>query len=215
MSEAQALSHLNWLQIHPILSLTIALVLLIFTILIVSYTIDKKVNPRTDLFGLAATTSVTTVVSTIISMIGLNTILTPSTEQINILRQSPISTISTQTVPLVSAQSASYSQINVHSSRYYLDANSNDTTSYRYFVKTNNGDYQIKTLSDTYGNVNSNDVYIHQQKNNDSSLVITTKQYTSPKVRLILNMYTAWSTKWNTYTFNVPENSINRTSDFK
>ena len=215
MSESQALSHLSWFQIHPILSQVLAFIILIIIIITISTKIDKRINPQEDLFTTSFTTGITTVVFAVIFIIVTNFTIPPSKQQINALRQSPVSTTSTQTVPLVSAQSAAYSKLDVHNSTFYLDANSSDTTSYRYFVKTANGDYQVKTLSDSYGNVNSNDVYIHQQNNKPSTLVIKHLQYSNKTVRYILSTYSNWSPKWSTYTFNVPENSITKTSDFK
>lgn len=215
MSESQALSHLSWFQIHPILSLILAFIVLIIIITTISEKIDKRINPQANSFTTYFTTGITTVVFALIFIIGGGFIITPSEQQINALRESPISVTSTETVQLVSAQSASYSKLDVQKSSYYVDASSTDTTSYRYFVKTANGDYQVKTLSDTYGKINSGDVYIHQQNNKPSTLVVKHLQYSSKKVRDLLMIYSDWSPKWSTYTFNVPENSITKTSDFK
>lgn len=212
MSETQALSHLSWVQIHPLATI-IGVAIISLTILsLITIPLDKKFkfNSRTSL----ATAFVLAVVWVVIMIITSYAVV-PSKTQIDILRQSPVSVTSTETVQLVSAQSAAYSKMDINHSTFYLNANSSDTTSYRYFVKTTNGDYQVKTLSDSYGNVNSNDVYIHQQNNKPSTLVIKHLQYSNKTVRDILSTFSFWSPKWSTYTFNVPENSITKTSNFK
>lgn len=212
MSTSEALSKISWIQLHPIASTILFTLITLIVMVSISSQLDKKFHLDYIMF------IITGVVAAVICcgvMIATPLLSRPSKSQIEALRQTPISTTSTETVSLVSAQSASYSKLDVQKSSYYVDASSTDTTSYRYFVKTANGDYQVKTLSDTYGKINSGDVYIHQQNNKPSTLVVKHLQYSSKKVRDLLMIYSDWSPKWSTYTFNVPENSITKTSDFK
>lgn len=212
MTETQALSHLSWVQIHPLATIIGVAIGTLTLLSLLTIPLEKKFK-----FSFQTSLAVAAMLAVVWGVIVVITsyAVVPSKTQIDILRQSPVSVTSTETVQLVSAQSAAYSKIDVHDSPFYLDANSSDTTSYRYFVKTANGDYQVKTLSDSYGDVNPNDVYIHQQNNKPSTLVIKHLQYSNKNVRDILSTFSASSPKWSTYTFNVPENSITKTSDFK
>lgn len=135
-------------------------------------------------------------------------------DRINLLRQAPIEVTKTQTINLVSAQSAGFADTTVNGNAWSISGTTGDTSSYRYIIK--NGDtYQVKTLHDQFGKVNADDVSIKQEHGRkQTQLVVESKQYKDPRIRELISM-TTWSPKWQTYTFKVGDGAISTTTSFK
>jgi len=161
-------------------------------------------------FALFFTIILTLVLSFFVSMVWF-----PLTQKnISNLRGTPVRILKTERVNLVGATSEGFSDTTISGSRFYISGSTSDTTSFRYVVK-NNGSYQIKTLGDTYGSVSPNKVYIRDDTTHKPQLIIVTRQYTDKRVRKILDSNTNYSTKWNTYTFQVPNPNIISNFNFK
>lgn len=138
----------------------------------------------------------------------------PSDKTIALLSQAHTTVDDRDTVELVGASSAGYNKTDVSGGLFYVSGSTTDTSTFRYVVQTN-GLYQVKTLSDTYGDVNSNDVYINQSNKVKPSLVVEKKHYTNPKIAKLVKSLPDHSSSWTTYTFNVPENSVAKSFNFK
>ena len=98
---------------------------------------------------------------------------------------------------------------------FYVSGSSTDTTSYRFVIKDSSGNYQIRTIKDMFGNVNKNDIYINQSKDNKPHLQVDTHKYADKRMADLIDNNSDYSSTWKTYTFYVPDNSITPTFSFK
>lgn len=210
ISAQDALSKLSWLQLHEWFGLSIATIIaLLFgafgLFLTFKYSKIFPVEP-----GAIFT------VFLFLAPLGLYMFymeLTPS--QIDALQDTPTKTISTQKYPIVSAQSASSKESSLSGNLFYVQGSSSDSTSYRYFIKTDNNIYQQHTLKEQFGHdIKAKNIYIKEDSHTTPMLVVKKVTYSDKTVRQMLSDNGNATTR-TTYTFNVPKNSVITDFNFK
>lgn len=154
------------------------------------------------------------VISVFITLILL--FLTPITSsQIDYARGTQTKVTGTKSYDLSGATSNGFTDQETQGSVFYVSGSSTDTTSYRFVIKDNSGNYQIRTIKDMFGNVNKNDIYINQSKGNKPHLQVDTHKYADKRMADLIDNNSDYSSTWKTYTFYVPDNSITSTFSFK
>jgi len=154
------------------------------------------------------------VISVFITLILL--FLTPITSsQIDYARGTQTKVTSTKSYDLSGATSNGFTDQEIQGNVFYVSGSSTDTTSYRFVIKDNSGNYQIRTIKDMFGNVNKNDIYINQSKDNKPHLQVDTHKYADKRMADLIDNNSDYSSTWKTYTFYVPDNSITSTFSFK
>lgn len=142
--------------------------------------------------------------------------LTPITSsQIDYARGTQTKVIQTKSYDLSGATSNGFTDQEIQGNVFYISGSSTDTTSYRFVIKENSGNYQIRTIKDMFGKVNKNDIYINQSKDNKPHLQVDTHKYTDKRMAELIDNNSDYSSTWKTYTFYVPDNSITSTFSFK
>lgn len=134
------------------------------------------------------------------------------TQKANLLR-TPVEQLSVNKTQLIGATSSGFTKSEISGSMFYLSGNTSDTTSYRYVTNSDKG-YQIATLSDHYGDINPNDVYVKQVQNK-AQLVVVKQRFKNKDVRSLIDSYTKNDSEWTTYTFEVPNPKILNSFNFK
>lgn len=143
-------------------------------------------------------------------------VVTPITGgQIDYARGTPTKVTQTKSYDLSGATSNGFTDQEIQGNVFYVSGSSTDTTSYRFVIKDNSGNYQIRTIKDMFGNVNKNDIYINQSKNNKPHLQVDTHKYIDKRMAELIDNNSDYSSKWKTYTFYVPDNSITSKFSFK
>lgn len=143
-------------------------------------------------------------------------VVTPITGgQIDYARGTPTKVTQTKSYDLSGATSNGFTDQEIQGNVFYVSGSSTDTTSYRFVIKDNSGNYQIRTIKDMFGNVNKNDIYINQSKNNKPHLQVDTHKYVDKRMADLIDNNSNYSSTWKTYTFYVPDNSITSTFSFK
>lgn len=141
---------------------------------------------------------------------------TPITSsQIAYARGTQTKVTQTKSYDLSGATSNGFTDQEIQGSVFYVSGSSTDTTSYRFVIKDNSGNYQIRTIKDMFGNVNKDDIYINQSKDNKPHLQVDTHKYTDKRMAELIDNNSDYSSTWKTYTFYVPDNSITSTFSFK
>lgn len=143
-------------------------------------------------------------------------LVTPITSsQIDYARGTPTKVTQTKSYDLSGATSNGFTDQELQGSVFYVSGSSTDTTSYRFVIKDSSGNYQIRTIKDMFGNVNKNDIYINQSKDNKPHLQVDTHKYADKRMADLIDNNSDYSSTWKTYTFYVPDNSITPTFSFK
>lgn len=215
MTANEALKSIPFWQAHPFITALIISVVIIVPILIHEY---KKYGREDENFaGENVLVSMLTffIVFTVIFNIvlfsggakGLN-----ETQKANLLR-TPVEQLSVNKTQLIGATSSGFTKSKISGSMFYLSGNTSDTTSYRYVTNSDKG-YQIATLSDHYGDINPNDVYVRQVQNK-AQLVVVKQRFKNKDVRSLIDSYTKNDSEWTTYTFEVPNPKILNSFNFK
>lgn len=141
---------------------------------------------------------------------------TPITNsQLDYARGTQTKVIKTKSYDLSGATSNGFTDQTIQGNIFYVSGSSTDTTSYRFVIKDNSGNYQIRTLKDMFGKINKNDIYINQSKDNKPHLQVDTHKYTDKRMAELIDNNSDYSSTWKTYTFYVPDNSITSTFSFK
>lgn len=141
---------------------------------------------------------------------------TPITNsQLDYARGTQTKVTQTKSYDLSGATSNGFTDQELNGSVFYVSGSSTDTTSYRFVIKDNSGNYQIRTIKDMFGKVNKNDIYINQSKDNKPHLQVDTHKYTDKRMADLIDNNSDYSSTWKTYTFYVPDNSITSTFSFK
>lgn len=154
------------------------------------------------------------VISVFITVIwSLATPITSS--QIAYARGTQTKVTGTKSYDLSGATSNGFTDQELQGNVFYVSGSSTDTTSYRFVIKDNSGNYQIRTLKDMFGNVNKKDIYINQSKDNKPHLQVDTHKYVDKRMADLIDNNSDYSSTWKTYTFYVPDNSITSTFSFK
>lgn len=144
------------------------------------------------------------------------TMATPVTNsQIDYARGTQTKVINTKSYDLSGATSNGFTDKEIQGNIFYVIGSSTDTTSYRFVIKDNSGNYQIRTLKDMFGKVDKNDIYINQSKDNKPHLQVDTHKYVDKRMAELIDLNSDYSSKWKTYTFYVPDNSITSQFSFK
>lgn len=212
MSSQEIINQLPFFLSHPIITIVICFMVGAIAALLLDLTVNDKISKGQDVIGvLSGLVMIGSIVGLIVVLVAPEML---TTRQINLIREAPIEVTKTQTIDLVSARSAGFADTTVNGGMWSISGTTNDTTSYRYIIK--NGDsYQIKTLHDQFGDVNTNDVSIKQESGRkQAQLVVENKQYKDNNIRRLISM-TSWSPKWQTFTFKVGDGAISSNSDFK
>lgn len=144
-----------------------------------------------------------------------NAITPVTTSQVNYARGTQTKVISTKSYDLSGATSSGFTDQSIQGNVFYVSGSSTDTTSYRFVIKDSSGNYQIRTLKDMFGDINKNDIYINQSKDNKPHLQVDTHKYTDKRMAKLIDDNSSYSSKWKTYTFYVPDNSITSKFSFK
>lgn len=154
------------------------------------------------------------VISVFITVIwSLATPITSS--QIAYARGTQTKVTGTKSYDLSGATSNGFTDQEIQGNIFYVSGSSTDTTSYRFVIRDNLGNYQIRTIKDMFGNINKNDIYINQSKDNKPHLQVDTHKYTDKRMAELIDNNSDYSSTWKTYTFYVPDNSITSTFSFK
>lgn len=142
--------------------------------------------------------------------------VTPITSsQIEYARGTQTKVTSTKSYDLSGATSNGFTDQEMQGNIFYVSGSSTDTTSYRFVIKDNSGNYQIRTLKDMFGNINKGHIYINQSKNNKPHLQVDTHKYVDKRMADLIDNNSHYSSTWKTYTFYVPDNSITNKFSFK
>lgn len=141
---------------------------------------------------------------------------TPVTNsQLDYARGTQTKVIKTKSYDLSGATSNGFTDQTIQGNIFYVSGSSTDTTSYRFVIKDNSGNYQIRTLKDMFGKINKNDIYINQSKDNKPHLQVDTHKYVDKRMAELIDNNGDYSSTWKTYTFYVPDNSITNKFSFK
>lgn len=216
MTASEALHSIPFWQLHPgIMSLTIST---IFTIAVIVTTYkdfkgdDDKIEWK-DFIGFNAFIYTVSLMLLFIAlsvggiMKGLS-----ETQKANLLR-TPVEQLQVNKTQLIGATSSGFTKSEISGGMFYLSGNTSDTTSYRYVTSSDKG-YQVTTLSDHYGDINPNDVYVKQVQNK-AQLVVVKQRFKNKQVRNLIDSYTKNDSEWTTYTFEVPNPKILNSFNFK
>lgn len=226
MSAEQALQTIPAWQLHPYLTALIyVVIIMILVLLIISmylFSPFSKEKPS-EVWKILLSDTIPFLViiglfSLVLSGVGLDLvshIVKLNDEQTSKLLQTPVDDIKTTRVDLVGASSEGFSQLNIHGNAFYISGKTSDTTSYRYVTSSSKG-YQVNTLSDHYGKINPNDIYIKQTtEGSKPQLVIVKHRFKDKQVRYMLDGYTTYYGEWTTYTFEVPNPKVITSFNFK
>lgn len=197
---------------HGVLIFTVMFIVASVTILVFS------VDDIDDLGDFVGAVLGSAFIGIIVSMfiIVLWTMATPVTNsQIDYARGTQTKVISSKSYDLSGATSNGFTDQEIQGNIFYVSGSSTDTTSYRFVIKDSSGNYQIRTLKDMFGKVNKNDIYINQSKNNKPHLQVDTHKYVDKRMAELIDNNSDYSSKWKTYTFYVPDNSITSQFSFK
>lgn len=141
---------------------------------------------------------------------------TPITNsQLDYARGTQTKVTKTKSYDLSGATSNGFTDQTIQGNIFYVSGSSTDTTSYRFVIKDNSGNYQIRTLKDMFGKINKNDIYINQSKDNKPHLQVDTHKYVDKRMAELIDNNGDYSSTWKTYTFYVPDNSITNKFSFK
>lgn len=238
ITSQEALSHISWIKFHPYLTIAIIAAVIVLAVIIHTYHDELKAtlkNPsqitlRKVMNEIGLTTVVYVVAYIIIGLIFCAVyISTPlgnlNKSQINYLLAAPRAT-KTQTINLVGVNTSGTIDFSMTGSRYYVSANSADSTSYSYIQDLGNGRYHQTTLTDAFGKENIDPHNIFVQESDDvkqPKLVVSTNSFKSDTVA---EMY-AHREPTNeveskldhgvvtTYTFYVPKGTVKQSSSIK
>lgn len=218
MSAEQALQELPFIIVHPYWSTLITSIFAYLILIGVLFIVNKLLHnnesiehTRFNIFDVVVTIFMAIIiysVSLFLVVVSATIISHRYTDQISNLRQAPVKTLSTKKTAIIGARSQGYSDITIQG-LFYVSGNSKDTTSYRYVTKNTKG-YQVHTLTDVYGDINPNDIFIKQA--DKPQLVVTKHEYANKDVRRVLTNFSQYKDTWTTYTFEVPNPKV--ISDF-
>lgn len=154
------------------------------------------------------------VISLLITIVWM--FVTPITSsQVDYARGTQTKVIKSKSYDLSGATSNGFTDQEIQGNIFYVSGSSTDTTSYRFVIKDNSGNYQIRTLKDMFGKVNKNNIYINQSRNNKPHLQVDTHKYVDKRMAELIDTNSNYSSTWKTYTFYVPDNSITSKFSFK
>lgn len=129
------------------------------------------------------------------------------------LLSTPVEQVKIDKTELIGASSSGFAKSEISGGMFYLSGNTSDTTSYRYVTNSDKG-YQVTTLSDHYGDINPNNIYINQVQDK-AQLVVVKQRFKNKQVRELIDRYTKKDSEWTTYTFEVPNPKILNSFKFK
>jgi len=212
MTIDEFMNTLPFVYTHGVLIFTVMFIVTSVTILVFDIDIIEDLG---DFVGSVLVSAfIGIVISVFITVIwSLATPITSS--QIAYARGTQTKVIKTKSYNLSGATSNGFTDQEIQGNIFYVSGSSTDTTSYRFVIKDNSGNYQIRTLKDMFGKVNKNDIYINQSKDNKPHLQVDTHKYIDKRMAELINHNSDYSSKWKTYTFYVPDNSITSQFSFK
>lgn len=197
---------------HGVLIFTVMFIVASVTILV--FSLDDVYDLGDFVWAVLVSAFMGVVISVFITIIwSLATPITSS--QIVYARGTQTKVTGTKSYDLSGATSNGFTDQETQGSVFYVSGSSTDTTSYRFVIKDNSGNYQIRTIKDMFGNVNKNDIYINQSKGNKPHLQVDTHKYADKRMADLIDNNSDYSSTWKTYTFYVPDNSITSTFSFK
>lgn len=203
---------LPFIYTHGVFIFTVMFI--ITSIIILVFSVDDIYDLESFVEAILGSAFIGIIVSMFI--IVLWTMATPVTNsQIDYARGTQTKVISTKSYDLSGATSNGFTDQEIQGNILYVSGSSTDTTSYRFIIKDNSGNYQIRTLKDMFGKVNKNDIYINQSKDNKPHLQVDTHKYIDKRMAELIDNNSDYSSKWKTYTFYVPDNSITSKFSFK
>lgn len=240
ITSQEALSHISWIKFHPYLTVAIIVAAIVLFMIISTYHDELKailtgsseitITPRkvmSEIFFTAVAYVVAyIIIGLIFSAVYVSTPLgNLSKTQINYLLDAPRVT-KTQTINLVGVNTSGTIDFSMSGRRYYVSANSTDSTSYSYIQDLGNGRYRQTTLTDAFGKANIDPHNIFVQESNDAKqpkLVVSTESFKSDKVA---EMYAHREPTGEdeskldhgvvtTYTFYVPKGTVKQSSSIK
>lgn len=240
ITSQEALSHISWIKFHPYLTILLIAAAIVLVMMIATYYNELKA-----VFQNATEINITSrkvmneigfiVLMYVIAVFFIGLIFsaaylsTPlgnlSKTQINYLLDAPRVT-KTQTINLVGVNTSGTIDFSMSGRRYYVSANSTDSTSYSYIQDLGNGRYRQTTLTDAFGKANIDPHNIFVQESNDAKqpkLVVSTESFKSDKVA---EMYAHREPTGEdeskldhgvvtTYTFYVPKGTVKQSSSIK
>ena len=197
---------------HGVLIFTVLFIVASVTILV--FSLDDVYDLGDFVWAVLGSAFTGIIISVFITVIwSLATPITSS--QIAYARGTQTKVTGTKSYDLSGATSNGFTDQEIQGNIFYVSGSSTDTTSYRFVIKDNSGNYQIRTIKDMFGNVNKNDIYINQSKDNKPHLQVDTHKYTDKRMAELIDNNSDYSSTWKTYTFYVPDNSITSTFSFK
>ena len=214
MTTNEVLNHVPFIYAHQVGIITILFILSFVAFFVYMLLSVLGTNPWMIVLNLILSLLESLIVVTLV--FGLLTVVFPLKHSVlEQVQNTETRVVSTKSYALSGASSDGFSDTEVNGNLFYVSGTTTDTTSYRFVLKGNNGNYQVKTLTDMFGKVNKNDVFINESKDNKPHLQVDTREYTNKRIASIIDLNSDYASKWKTYTFYVPEHSIIQKFSFK
>lgn len=200
--------------IYTHVDIVFMVIFIIVSIIMLVYSLDDENDLGDTIFFAIGSVLMGAMIAVFITIVWM--FVTPVTSsQVDYARGTQTKVIKSKSYDLSGATSNGFTDQEIQGNIFYVSGSSTDTTSYRFVIKDNSGNYQIRTLKDMFGKVNKNDIYINQSKNNKPHLQVDTHKYVDKRMAELIDTNSNYSSTWKTYTFYVPDNSITNRFSFK